>query len=195
MLNLSKKDYYIKCPYCRNIQFTLLPYYDNLDYEKIYGINTLEKTYLMSDQIIDANKVFYYKYGLPFKNGMCGFTNVKNIYCTSTIVATIPGTQLTYCDLHFKSKYIIHTQKEKDLKKQKEQEIKTNKLKEINKEREANGLKPLKNLPRIKKLDTVQTCTAILTSGPNKGQQCKCKKIEKDNLCKRHFNIINKKNI
>ena len=40
----AKKDYFIKCPYCRSIQFTLLPYYDDSALDKRYGINSLEKT-------------------------------------------------------------------------------------------------------------------------------------------------------
>lgn len=39
----SKLDYFIKCPYCRNIQFTVLPYYKELSLKKIYGINSLDK--------------------------------------------------------------------------------------------------------------------------------------------------------
>ena len=33
----SGKDYFIKCPYCRCIQFTLLPYYPNSVYKQKYG--------------------------------------------------------------------------------------------------------------------------------------------------------------
>ena len=35
----SKLDYFIKCPYCRNLQFTILPYYEELGLKEIYGIN------------------------------------------------------------------------------------------------------------------------------------------------------------
>ena len=39
----SKLDYFIKCPYCRDIQFTILPYYEELGLEAKYGVNTLDK--------------------------------------------------------------------------------------------------------------------------------------------------------
>ena len=35
-------------------------------------------------------------------------------------------------------------------------------------------------------------CNAILVSGKRKGLPCNCKKIYKDNLCKRHYTIKNK---
>ncbi len=38
---------------------------------------------------------------------------------------------------------------------------------------------------------TISTCSAILKSGKNKGQTCGCKCF-KDNMCKRHYNLINK---
>ena len=42
--NDSKLDYFIKCPYCRSIQFTILPYYEELGLKKVYGINSLDPT-------------------------------------------------------------------------------------------------------------------------------------------------------
>jgi len=37
------------------------------------------------------------------------------------------------------------------------------------------------------------TCIQIIKSGVNKGNQCGCHQIYQDNVCKRHFNFINKK--
>ena len=77
-------------------------------------------------------------------------------------------------------------------------------LEEKNIEREAKGLPPLKRLHIIKKKTknvvtqqnhTIQQyvpdeeqigCIAILKSGPNKGKKCGCKKVEANDLCKRH---------
>tara|TARA_B100000902_G_C27162798_1_gene839643 strand:+ start:189 stop:803 length:615 start_codon:yes stop_codon:yes gene_type:complete len=39
---------------------------------------------------------------------------------------------------------------------------------------------------------STKSCNAILVSGKRKGLQCKCKKIYKNNMCKRHYNIYNK---
>ena len=74
---------------------------------------------------------------------------------------------------------------------------------EKNIERVAKGLPPLKHLPVLKKkVENVieqqnqpipqyvpeenEGCHAILKSGPNKGKQCGCKKLEANGLCKRH---------
>ena len=84
-------------------------------------------------------------------------------------------------------------------------------LDEKNVERIANGLKPLKRLPKKNTVQsliqisqyvsddennnvetqnnnvaTIVTCKSILKSGPNKGKQCSCLKIFKDGMCKRH---------
>ncbi len=40
----TKLDYYIKCPYCRNMSFSILPYYEELGLPKKYGINSLDNT-------------------------------------------------------------------------------------------------------------------------------------------------------
>ena len=55
----SKKDYFIKCPYCRSIQFTLLPYYEDMEHEKRYGINSLEKGLVDSNYILASKRVLF----------------------------------------------------------------------------------------------------------------------------------------
>jgi hypothetical protein len=145
-LRHSKLDYFIKCPYCRNLQFTILPYYEELGLKEIYGINSLDKT--------EKNKIMAVKAA-------------------------------------------IYKEREEKMNERKKL------LEEKNAEREAKGLPPLKRLPIIKKKvenvvekgqtiqayvpDDEQTgCKAILKSGPNKGNECRCKKIEANGLCKRH---------
>ena len=61
----SKLDYFIKCPYCRNIQFTILPYYEELELKKIYGINSLDKT--LPNTVIMHNPSNNYTY--PYQQG------------------------------------------------------------------------------------------------------------------------------
>lgn len=224
----SKLDYFIRCPYCRNIQFTVLPYYQELGLKEIYGINSLNKT-LPNTVIInnhqshhpnggpyygyDPNYTFN-MYGVTFKFGECCHSiNSFGDKCSNKYVGPIPNTQLVYCKYHYRmglrNHKISEKNKLKELKTQvaKERQEKMNERKklfeETNAEREAKGLPPLKRLPIIKKKienvveqgQTIQAyvpdeeqigCKAILKSGPNKGKECGCKKIEANGLCKRH---------
>jgi hypothetical protein len=224
----SKLDYFIRCPYCRNLQFTVLPYYKEVGLKEIYGINSLDKT--LPNTIImynsgqtsnynsgplygDSNYTFN-MYGVTFKHGnCCQPINSFGDKCLYTYVAPIPNTQLLYCKYHYRKGLRNHKMSERkklnELKAQvaKEREEKMNErkklLEEMNAEREAKGLPPLKRLPIIKKKienvveqgQTIQAyvpeedvgCKAILKSGPNKGKECGCKKIEANGLCKRHL--------
>jgi hypothetical protein len=129
-------------------------------------------------------------------------------------VGEIPNTQLLYCKYHYRTGLKNYKVSEKKklyetraiLKKEREEKInERNKLlEEKNIEREAKGLPPLKRLPIIKKKvenvveqqnqpiqqyvpdEELIGCKAILKSGPNKGTECRCKKIEANGLCKRH---------
>jgi hypothetical protein len=223
----SKLDYFIKCPYCRNLQFTVLPYYNELGLKEIYGINSLDKT-LPNTVILhnhhssgpyygDPNYTFN-MYGVTFKSGTCCYvteTGNKGINnkCIYQYVSTIPNTELTYCKYHYRTGLRNHKKSEKNkimaakaaLYKEKQEKMNERKklLEEKNAEREAKGLPPLKRLPIIKKKvenvveqgQTIQAyvpeedvgCKAILKSGPNKGKECGCKKIEANGLCKRHL--------
>jgi hypothetical protein len=224
----SKLDYFIKCPYCRNLQFTVLPYYKELGLKEIYGINSLDKnlpnTIIMynSGQTSNYNSGPYYgdpnytfnMYGTTFKFGeCCQSINSFGDKCIYKYVAPISNTHLLYCKYHYRTGLRNHKMSErkklKELKAQvaKEREEKINErkklLEEKNAEREAKGLPPLKRLPIIKKKvenvveqgQTIQAyvpeedvgCKAILKSGPNKGKECGCKKIEANGLCKRHL--------
>jgi len=177
--NLSKKeqlkfietnlDYYIKCPYCRNMQFTILPYYEELGLEKKYGINSLDNT--LPNTILLNNKFYYSKpnygsndytfnsYGVTFKIGQC-----CNSLCSTKYVANIKGTELLYCKYHYKSglknfnlsiknKAIEEKDKLKaELVKQKQEILNQRKklFEEKNIERQSKGLPPLKRMPIIK---------------------------------------------
>jgi len=174
----SKLDYFIKCPYCRNIQFTILPYYEELELEKIYGINSLDKT--LPNTVIMHNPSNNYTYpyqsnshygnptytfmcwGVQFKFGEC-CEKINNFgdTCQQKYVSTIPNTQLSYCKLHYRlgvRKYKISEKKKilnKKIEKNKEKEYKMNEkkilLELMNNEREAKGLPPLKRLTQIVK--------------------------------------------
>lgn len=170
----SKLDYFIKCPYCRNIQFTILPYYQALGLKKIYGINSLDKT--LPNTIIIPNSFgschptltygsdnrTFKRFGVWFKAGQCcEKINSFGDECVEKYVAIIPNTQLSYCKYHYRGGLQTHkmVKKQKILdvriaaKKEKEDKMNEKKklLEEKNAERELKGLPPLKRLPIIKK--------------------------------------------
>ena len=166
----SSLDYYIKCPYCRNIQFTILPYYEELGLKKIYGINSLDKT-LPNSMIIygsscnvlpmdESNNYTYKLYGTIFKKGKCCGENSSGDECKHKYVSLISQTQLYYCRFHYKEtitsikmsekKKIMDAKLESKLAAKKEYEdnlnVKKKLLEETNAERVKNGLLPLKRL-------------------------------------------------
>lgn len=207
----SKLDYFIKCPYCRDIQFTILPYYEELGLEAKYGVNTLDKghSYYPIATNSYSETSCYMLYGVMFeKNGpACNKLYCTGEYCKDKFTALIPNTQLSYCRTHYKnalSEYKI--EEKKKLMDEKNALILEKKklLEDTNAERVAKGLAPLKRLIKKKIENVVQTatntvnvyvpeeegpssgCIAILKTGVNKGKHCGCKKINTDSLCKRH---------
>jgi len=177
----STLDYFIKCPYCRNIQFTILPYYEDFEFEKKYGINSLDKS-LPNSLLIYNDCGSYYgsdnytfkMYDQLFKKGQC-----CSALCQAKYVAFIPGTTTSYCNLHYRSAIKIHKLALKNKALQEKNKLKEDKLNERKKifderkkifderkkifderkklfderntERAAKGLPPLKRLPIIKK--------------------------------------------
>jgi hypothetical protein len=169
-------DYFIKCPYCRNIQFTILPYYEELCLEPKYGINSLDINLKPKDHpsfssysnILDGKTLFSgnccYQYN--FTDPKTGLINKYN--CSCPTVTVIDGTNLTYCVNHYNKGLKNHNLSIKNAAKNaakqalKEQKEKNKKLKEeakkekqlllekTNTEREANGLPPLKRLKVVK---------------------------------------------
>ena len=177
-LNNSKLDYFIKCPYCRNIQFTILPYYKELGLKELYGINSLYKRqdkqeqYNTNDpQYGDKNYTFISYYGVTFKYGKCCKINGNDIFgynCQVKYVAPIPNTKLDYCSFHYIEELKIYKMHERKrimnikllIKKEKQDKINEKKklledkkklLEDKNYERAEKGLTPLKRLPIIKK--------------------------------------------
>jgi len=165
----SKLDYFIKCPYCRNIQFTVLPYYQELGLKEIYGINSLDKTlpntvtmhnhqssYNNSYPVFSESNHTFNMYDTQFKIGQCCQSiNLLGDKCSYKYVANIPNTGKTYCTYHYKmflKNHNVYDEKKKlnELKTQVKKE--GNKLlEEKNAEREAKGLPPLKRLLIINK--------------------------------------------
>lgn len=163
----SKKDYFIRCPYCRNIQFSILPFYEQLGLEKLYGINSLDDTLPNTICLYNNEGLEYgdddYKFniwGTVFKFGQC-CTIINNEQCKQKYVATVKNTQLKACHHHFKDeckKQLLFEKQEKKLaklaekrkkeeKKEEERENRKKILDDLNETRKNKGLHPLKRLP------------------------------------------------
>jgi hypothetical protein len=184
----------IRCPYCRNIQNELLPYYEELGYPKENGINFFDlnnnhncSTYVKSDiqcqyQIItndisgnshsyQCNHFGYVHYSLK-KN-----YNIENKYCYTHKLAVT-----------------------KSIKEELKEKAKAKKLEEQNKKKQEKLKLKLeiaqKKLADKKLLDQnkkIEVCKAILKTGKYKGTNCK-NSVYNDCLCKRHYNYTNKDN-
>jgi hypothetical protein len=208
----SGLDYYIKCPYCRNIQFTILPYYKELGLKEIYGINSLDKT-LPNSMVICGSSCnilpfshdnYTYKlYGKIFKKGTCcEKINSFGDECPHKFVTYISETQSHYCKYHYKE--AITTIKMSEKKKIMDAKLAAKKEREDKLLEKKKLLEEKKSKPKIKSNveniiehqdhviqqyiseEEVEGCNAILKTGINKGKLCGCKKIENNGLCKRH---------
>ena len=170
----SELDYFIKCPYCRSIQFTILPYYEELALEQKYGVNSLDKKLPNSVSIHNqcgpyygSDNYIFNMYGQLFKKGQC-----CSALCQTKYVAGIPGTTTLYCNVHYRIALKLHkislkTTALADKNKLKEDNLEERKkifderkkifderkkiFDERNTERANKGLPPLKRLPVIKK--------------------------------------------
>ena len=202
----SKLDYYIKCPYCRHVQFTLLPYHEELSFQKKYGINTCDPDY----RVIKTSYVprsmpsnySYMLYGYKFAQGKCikpNLVNGKTVSCwncyTTPIVAP-DGTTKELCPNHVRAEvkaYKLEIKKkeieDKLLKKQKileEKAAKSAAKKEAKALEKASKVKSEPKKPKVVKTDTVCVpCTAVLKTGSRKGEACGLSSGD-NNLCKRH---------
>jgi hypothetical protein len=209
----SKLDYFIKCPYCRDIQFTILPYYEELGLEQKYGVNSLNKqcSYTPIHNGCYSATECYILYGVMFdKNGpQCNKLYCTGEYCKEKYTALMLNTQLAYCRTHYKNElreYNLAEKKKKMDEKKKKMDEKTKLLEDTNAERVAKGLVPLKRIVKKKVENVVQSinvvnayvpedienvsgCQAILKSGPKKGTACGCKTVNTDGLCKRHVKV------
>lgn len=195
-------DYFLKCPYCRNIQFTILPYYEELGLEEIYGINSINEE-LIDDEYCDDNNnptiiqpnidYKFEMYGVCFKFGdCCEKLNNFGDLCKSYYSTTIPNTELSYCRYHYKKGLNKYKQSEKlklqeikmGLKKEKENKlIENNKLLEaLNIERELKGLSKLKRIPLKNRIKN-NNINVIQSYVPEK-EMLVCKAILKTGLNK-----------
>ena len=90
------KSSQIRCPYCRQVQNKLLPYYENIpNIKKVHGVN------------IDNSQPGYWTGSGIYFGGVCNIQPAYNIHqlgdnncCSLTQVTFIPGLNKTFCSLH-----------------------------------------------------------------------------------------------
>ena len=147
----ADKNYFIRCPYCRNIQFELLPYYPDSIYKKRYGINTLELTpedkhTLLSpslwpgDHIVVINGHSYTFKKREKSNEYCKSiiinNNGKDIYCGSAYTYFSQEINKYCCAPHLKYEIKQYNNEQKILlmKKRKDEREQKKQAKELEKE-------------------------------------------------------------
>jgi uncharacterized Zn finger protein (UPF0148 family) len=199
----------IRCPYCRKIQKNLLPYHEGIGIEKVHGVNFYDEKLYMSENKSNSKSKFvtgkcYYEY-MNYKEPP------HNVFlCSNTCVELVEEIGKTYCIIHkytAQKNFIIkkkmeQKQKEKDEKLKIKLEAKLAKelakenLKKQKLEMKGKNTKPInisisgENVI-VSSTNSLFECSQILKTGVNKGNKCGCK-VFKDNLCTRHYNLINK---
>lgn len=175
----------LRCPYCRNIQNELLPYYEDLDYPKVSGVNFLDTNSDNSSYIVikPENQCQYQIVATIDTSGNSHSQQCKHFgYVHSSL--TKYNIYKKYCYTH---KLVVT----KSIKEELKEKAKAFKLEEKNKKKEEK-LK-IKTESAQKKLadKNVSYCKAILKTGKNKGNECKSTAYN-NCLCKRHYNLANK---
>jgi hypothetical protein len=183
----------IRCPYCRAKQSGFLPYYPELGLKLVEGVNTgyipIQKCSFVWD-----NEHFDEEYPEDI-------VNPKTIKCTHLGLKIInDGTKdIFYCIKH--NKYVL-AQQAKALKEKQKQNKLDAKLKE--KQDKANAkLESKVNSKNVVLSTNISIpieydpflCTEILKSGDRKGMQCSLHKMTDHYMCKRHYNLMIKKNL
>lgn len=148
---LSAKQ--IRCPYCRNVQHTLLPYYENFGIKKVHGVNFFDPD-IKSDNLTNNYSQCCYLMENPTFNPELpeSNTNKKHTKCPfwgSKITNTTSDNK--YCYKHklvIKKKYNLESkQKIKDEKDKIKEELKKkvqdakDKIKEMEKQLKENNKK------------------------------------------------------
>lgn len=205
----------VMCPYCRCNNNGVLPFHEELEVNKIYGINTLDVTYKLPNECFTNGVAGCFI-------GVCEYKTVnqnnENIPCNNKWVYKIKDNTGCYCYSH---KVIILTNimAEKKIKAKqaklaqniaKKLAIKEQKLAsklavqteaKAQKDAAKTAIKAQKDAAKAasssssKKPNpkhnptTLELCTEILKSGKNSGTQCKCKALL-NGKCGRHAKVV-----
>ena len=209
---------YIRCPYCRNKQLKLLPYYEDLDLPKIAGIN-IENLSINKNAILE---ICEYIQEIKLESSVIVEKKCHTPVFISSSLYNIPNCNKKYCYKHKKQMFSIYKknmlqeqkklEKEELLKKKQEEKEKKKLAKEQLKESLVLKKKIEKELKKLmkheqKKLEeenliisnenvneAVVENVIISNNSCNvilkskKGAKCGCN-VYKENMCKRHYNL------
>ena len=199
----------IRCPYCRAKQKGVLPYFPELGLKRVEGVNTASIPPQICSFVWD-NEDFD-------KEFPENFVNPKTIKCMhiGSILIKDGANDLFYCAKH--NKFLL-TKQSKALKEQQKQEKLANKLKQ--KEEKSLAKASAKLVAKADKAlakanaetmsgenDVIATnisipieydphlCMELLKTGDRKGQQCTLHKVNGQDMCRRHYNLMIEKNL
>jgi len=173
----------LRCPYCRNIQRSLLPHVEG--FPKIHGINHIDEENINGQ---------YFRMG--YSKGKCCYKDEQCEKCDNILVKMMMTDNKSYCYTHYSQ--VIH-----QMIKEKQEKIKEEKMKKKmavlqKKQEEKQKKQEAKNAEKQKKLEeknALGTCVSILKTGANKGKACGCQVIPNSNgLCSRHYKLSLPKN-
>jgi len=170
----------VRCPYCRNIQKTLLPYYENMGVKMVHGVNYYDETKINMNINTSQNIQSLWKVGVcVYEMIVDTHENENEIIktCPKKTVKLLMETGKTYCSCHYNIAFneYVKVKKEKAIQKKKEEKLA---LKQKAKEEKDAAKLALKN--------AIPLCVQILKTGKNKGQPCGCKAIQNQEFCSRH---------
>jgi len=192
----------IRCPYCRNVQKKLLPYVEG--YPKVHGVNFYDENTSKIQHTSKINSMKLINDG--YIVGDCCYESAKTnengelVKCTNIMVKMFTNNKF-YCPLHkcLMLKKIMQENKLK-LKEEKKKAKEEEKMKKMEEKMklmaEKKKVKMASYLVNLDENTVVASetvgCTQILKTGINKGSCCNCK-VFQDQLCKRHYTLLNKK--
>jgi len=168
----------LRCPYCRNIQRTLLPHVEG--FPKVHGINHIDEENINGQ---------YFRMG--YSKGKCCYQDEQCHNCDTIFVKIMMTDNKSYCYTHYSQ--VIHKIIKEKQEKMKEEKMKKKMAALQKKQEEKQKKQEAKNAEKQKKLEektALGTCVSILKTGVNKGKACGCQVIPNGNgLCNRHYKL------
>ena len=165
---LQKNLYFIKCPYCRELQTELLPYLPELKSELCYGINTDDLTYEKYDKFSCYNHALssfhpIHSTKTPVKNCECEWSKFieenkltdESTCSISTQICTNPITKKNFCTFHYNKSLLVLQKK---------------------------YIRDKKMADKQAKLDAIKKCNYVMKTG----NKCTCKAIINSDFCGKH---------
>jgi hypothetical protein len=196
----------IRCPYCRSIHGSLLPYYEELGLAKVHGVNYLEVNHVphvshKACSFIENHtpcKSYAFKINVYDKKLYCYPHNaiVHNMYVTKNKEEKQKAKEEKQKAKEEKQKAKEEKQKAKD-DKQKAKDDKQKAKEEAKKQKVTNvvvGNIVVENVVEDNAVVSnivVTGCVSVLKTGPCKGKVCN-KRIYNDSMCKLHYCVFTK---